>query len=686
MRLKDKQERQFYRVLNALADYTNETRGILGYPFDPFSPGKSFDHLTYGREMDALLESLWDDKSIIDQFLVENPMGMSRADLNAAADFRYALKSSFTLVGYESGYSHFMVDDMIYEVISVGMEITDIIPEDDLPRSVTAALLPFDGGIVFDMTLSDVPFVFTPDMLVAIENEYEAIKARGNIFKSAQALIRNAEHHAQAKRNRENDRKLDEYQREQRRQRGTDAGADLDVAMPSGMHRGALAGVAYSEREAAIAKIHAENAAYKRKNKKQLDQMVAKFPKSKPQTTLKGALGITSEDRLDELADLALVWVHYSASKERLISGLLRDRSWVKEILSSVLVIGNRREYEFFMRMIENDGYLVQEISEIKADELYPFSPPFITHYRSGNQLITVMPKEFVETYHKMDLEEIAAKRIIRQHLIDCMYVAADIYGMVSITEFVDLYQHYYPEDRRTVVDLFGELISIRNVGGTAFGLWADSEVLDDDDYHDDLNFDFDEALNDEYDDYDLYSSGKRLRLASVTDKVYMLRLELLTTEELWQSGFEPDPGFRDEIDDRFVVEFRRHLIERHRMIPRRMLKKEELENFHILTYCRRHPEVEQLISYLDTRVPDGYDDTLFANEMFSQLHPDMQFDLNMETFLATLAEAGYVFGSTDTLEDFMTVLMNAANTMPRWENNGYSANQMQELGIKPLS
>jgi len=684
MRLKDNSERRFFRIINALATYVNDTRGVSGYPFDPNAPGKEYD-----RNMHAILESLWDDRSIIDQFIAENPARLNQADLTAVADWKYAAKGIFFLVKFESGYAHFMIDGMIYEVMGLSREISDMISEHDLPKSVAMTLLPYDGGIVYDTQIAEMQVTYMPRAAEVLNNDYESAKARGNIYRSAQALIRNAEHHTEANRNRENDRKLDEYQREQRR-------ADPDIEMPEGMHRGILADVSFEQREALQNEIMRSDEEINELYRLVFEEHTKQYPKKTPQTSFEKAMHVATKDQLMILAKSLQKPVKSKMRKDEIIDTFLSDPDLPGELVDGALTLFNNHDYELFMQLLESDGYLVREISEIGFEDLLMHRPPFICHYQSGSQLITVLPKELVEAYRKLDLQQLqdaATRRLYQRHIMDCVNVAVSLYGIVSILEYYELYQRYYPEDGLGLIELIELVMGLYSRSNDVFGVWVD--------------FGSDSENNSE----SCPGHGEFWRSPALFNSIFIQNIELHTFAdghirrsegEKWSLAFggfdfegfihgdfdyeDADEDDEGEDEEEYLEDFRNHLLDRHVDIPRRLLEKDELDHFSMSGFCRQIPEVQQLIGYFDTYVPDGLDDILFADDLFELFLTAMQFDTDMQYYSDVLEATGFVFASTQALEDFMAMLTGAMNAIPRWSNNGHSPNEMLKLGIRPLS
>jgi len=654
MHLKFSPGRRFYILFNTLAEYVNETRSVLDHPFNPYALDQ-----TYERDMRAVLKSLWDDRSIIDQFIADNPARFSRADLAAVSDWNYGLHDDFLLMKYESGYAHFMVDDMIYEVSGLSIEISDMIPEDALPRSVATTLLPYDGGIVYDTQIYEVSVVFTSRMLEMLTDQYETAKARGNVYRSAQALIRNAEYHAQVELSRENDARLDEYEREQRR-------ADPSkIVIPEGMHNGALAGVPFAKREALQEKARKADKEARQLYEERRDGLIASFPKKEPQTSLEGAMNAATKEQLMDTARDVDMPGRSNLKKSELIEALLEVSDLAYILLDEFLVMSDNRQYKLFMQLLDSNGYLARDISKIETEDLLRHRPPFICHYRSGSQLITVLPKEFVEVYRNLDawdLRHIATRRSYQQHFRDCANAAVSLYGVISFSDFVDMYWHYYPKDDLEISDLLEMMRYYSYSDSDMFGIW--------------LNF---EAAREQRE-----SEGS-LYTSDIYNAYYMLNMELMISYDLRFNGYEEgwDESRIDAEEDKSIEDYRNYLLERHKTIPRYLPKKSELKDFDFLTRCRKIPEAQKLISYLDIYVPDGQDDMRFADSMFAMFLLNLQFGASVSYFNDKLIERGYVFDSAYAIEDFMAVLSDAMNSLPRWTNNGHSPKTLRkELGI----
>ena len=168
----------FYKLYMALLDYTNET-----YHVDK-SQGK-IHKAKYVNLASAvrIRDYLWNNKQIIDEFITKNPYHFNNSELKILKEFNKGKIGNFVIAKFELNYTIFIDaenDTKLYKIKGLTNNIDEIIDNDDMPRFVTTAILPFKGYIIYDglFTMADISLglTFKKSVRNALKNgEYQEL-------------------------------------------------------------------------------------------------------------------------------------------------------------------------------------------------------------------------------------------------------------------------------------------------------------------------------------------------------------------------------------------------------------------------------------------------------------------------------------------------------------------------------
>jgi hypothetical protein len=667
MHLTYQQEIHFFTLFDALIDFVYESGGITGHRLDRSAGGDRYD-----RELTQVLRRLWADLSIIDRFIAANPAGFDSDDLAVISDWKHALKTQFVVARHEGGYSHFLADGKIYAVAGISKDISTMIT--DTPCIVMATLLPFKGHIIYDTQIVQARIAYSPDMLKLMSEDYEAIRKQKAIYTTALAFIKNAAYHREERHQRELDKKIEDFEKKERAD-------NPDSVMPKGMHKGSLAGLSPAQRADVI-----------REEDEKLENdpdfgigesfsyTISKFPKGTPKTKLADAYEATTKNRLVELARSVGIPQAYKMKKAELIEVLIDDERVLKGLPASYFTHADDQQFALFKELLAQGGVMRRTLSKLKPDDLLPASSPFITHYRNGDQLTTVMPKEFIEALQTLDSEGLIREREHRKHIKSCIYAFTGLYGVISLGDFRDIYQQYYPHDPLDIRELFAEIVDMRAVGEISCSWWfhfdEDVEVASsiNESFESSVFLVFPSLYASDEDFEDFFDSETAIDYADVFDDENEDEGE--DAEDYGEEDFEYDNPYE---------EWRNHLIERHQKIPRKILDKESVEGFFLFSSCLLIPQVQKLQQFLDTFVPDDQDDLYFADQTIIELIEMAQFDVPIKSILEELKKGGLAFENIELMNDFLAILSDALNAIPRWSNNGHSPNELFFKGSGPM-
>ncbi len=642
MILKPAHERLFFKLMEVLTDYANERYDILGHPYDQTPRNKKYD-----EERTLILEKIWNTEEIIPEFLKENPAKLSSHERECVKQWQYALTRSFIVANHEDGYAHFLADDYVYAVSGLSKEISSMLRE--TPCFVTTTLLPFEGTIVYDSQIKSSPIAFAPQMIELFTKEYEQAKAHGKVYRSAAAFINNSEYHREVAHQRKLNEQIDDYRAEKRKE-------DPDYDMPKGMHMGRLSGLTFEEREATIKETIKEmgndpedgDEYYFRRSLDKLSTDIAP-------DNIKAALSATTKDELMVIARAFEIPKYGKLKKTELVERLKDNEDLLEGLLVHYYLDVDDQDYKLFIDLLDNDGKETQLASELTSNDLLPHSPPFVFNYRQGNQVITKIPREIMDYIKAYDTEYLAFRHDCRTHIKNLAFACVALYGLISLADFLNLHETYYPEDGYDISTLSAELIHMLSTHTIPYELWYDTSEQP-------YPVDEDDVANDQF-----------------FDTVYLIN-PALVNNYLYDPSVSID--FNDEENDEMqeaVEAYRYHLVERHDEIPRKLLEKEEIENFFILDYVRAIPEVRELLQYLDSHVPDDEDDLFFADGALLMIMDGVNHDYPPQFYIEIFSNKGYSFESIDNANDLLGVITKAVNAMPRWSNNGHSPMELYE-------
>lgn len=137
--------RLFYSTMNALLIYANERLRVVSPELlreRPGNPDMLYEH--GGQVSDAL----WRHRELVEDFVDDNPLGVSERQLEVAAPWRHALRDMFTVVDANEDRAIYMNRDRLF-VVGAMQDPADAHVH-HIPSLMLLTLLPFKGGIVTD--------------------------------------------------------------------------------------------------------------------------------------------------------------------------------------------------------------------------------------------------------------------------------------------------------------------------------------------------------------------------------------------------------------------------------------------------------------------------------------------------------------------------------------------------------
>ena len=179
----DEDARLFYSTMNALLVYANERLHVVAperLRERPENPDMLYEN---GGQVS---EALWRHRQLVDDFVRDNPLGLSERQLETARPWRHSLRDMFTVVDADEDRAVYMNRDRLFVVGAMQDPADSHVHH--IPSLMLLTLLPFKGGIVTDgktLHLSPRPASWAVPMIAA---QAAALAGRRPIASARQLL------------------------------------------------------------------------------------------------------------------------------------------------------------------------------------------------------------------------------------------------------------------------------------------------------------------------------------------------------------------------------------------------------------------------------------------------------------------------------------------------------------------
>ena len=174
----------FYKLFAALLGYVNRTLNVVPEQFSKEIEYTSLSPQTRGKVRDALYEHL----ELIDQFVAENPAGLSSDEREIVAGWKNALVGKFYIFRYLKKHTIFICISekpyKAYGVIGLADPIEEVISHRSLPILCNAILLPFNGQIIYDGFIATYSVTFGGGVRRHLNEDYNEAKQTFGIITS----------------------------------------------------------------------------------------------------------------------------------------------------------------------------------------------------------------------------------------------------------------------------------------------------------------------------------------------------------------------------------------------------------------------------------------------------------------------------------------------------------------------
>lgn len=179
--LSPQETERFYRIWWALLRYANAKLQIIP-DLAESSEGETIDI----QDAAEIREALWEDDSILEAFIADNPAALPASDLELVASWQQRIAGTLFIVRHLKNHSVFLTEGSparAYGVLGLVSSIDEILG-DYVPRYVNAVLLPFEDRIIFDSLLTGFNIHFGSGITADLNRDYRNAQEREGIITS----------------------------------------------------------------------------------------------------------------------------------------------------------------------------------------------------------------------------------------------------------------------------------------------------------------------------------------------------------------------------------------------------------------------------------------------------------------------------------------------------------------------
>jgi hypothetical protein len=170
----------FYKLMWGLQFFVNQKLRIL----PEIGSLEDYIALPSQKKVDVR-DRLWAKPSIIDDYVSQNPDGLSAEDLAIVKKWKGFISGNFQIVRYLKGHTIFIGEGSnVYAVLSIVEPFQDVVHGHPTPINVEAVLLPFKGRIVYDGMLKMYQVFWGKNIKAELNDTYMRAKQNGRIIAS----------------------------------------------------------------------------------------------------------------------------------------------------------------------------------------------------------------------------------------------------------------------------------------------------------------------------------------------------------------------------------------------------------------------------------------------------------------------------------------------------------------------
>jgi len=135
------------------------------------------------EDVGKVRNALWSDDALIDEFVSNNPSGLSLSDLELAKSWKHRVGGVFIVERHLKKHSIFIgEDDKVYGVEGLVTPLPVLIP--NVPTFLKTFLIPFEDRIIYDGLVNSYPITFGRNSRGGFKDTYVRAKKANQIIDS----------------------------------------------------------------------------------------------------------------------------------------------------------------------------------------------------------------------------------------------------------------------------------------------------------------------------------------------------------------------------------------------------------------------------------------------------------------------------------------------------------------------
>ena len=185
----------FFELVWSLQHYINQQRQIV----PDVKTVEDYKELPLEDKM-KVRQVLYDNPSLIDDFVAENPAGFSKDQLALVKAWKSFVRGDFYIERTLKKHAILIgSNDVVYGVLGLYEGLNEMIPKSRLPLLVRTVLLPFKGKIVYDGLFESRNIIFGGGIKGELKQIYLIAKEAGQIIENLDEAPRTPAEAAAAK-------------------------------------------------------------------------------------------------------------------------------------------------------------------------------------------------------------------------------------------------------------------------------------------------------------------------------------------------------------------------------------------------------------------------------------------------------------------------------------------------------
>lgn len=180
MKLSEKDGQLFYKLWLPLLDYVNVKRKVNKNVKD-MANAKSLNP----QEVKEIANALWDDVSLIDQYLIEHRTDMPDEHKEIISSWKRRVQGHFVMERHlKKGTIFVSEDDKVYQVQGIISSWEEMFFYAPMPLLMEATFIPFRDVIISDGLVMPYNIVIGKNMAKQFKDIYMSAKKSGTLIKS----------------------------------------------------------------------------------------------------------------------------------------------------------------------------------------------------------------------------------------------------------------------------------------------------------------------------------------------------------------------------------------------------------------------------------------------------------------------------------------------------------------------